>query len=255
MSNMNAYQSGGFYLSTDGGQNWDEVITNGFVAGDYMISNDNRFLAGTWGYGIRKSEDGGVNWVNTTEGNDFPVLGLIHYDGDTLYSCGNGGVYISTNNGDDWAHLCLEDQMQSVIATPHKLFACDLTEVYSSNRFTDDWSILDNNPLPHSTGDLAWNGEKLFLSGNAGGQDAVYLSVDEGENWIHANGINQFYKIYFGANYMLSASYDGVYLSTDGGLNWSHLGLTNVQAITVYENLVFAGTGYDGIWTYPLSSI
>lgn len=258
ISGGNINSSGGLYYSLDNGTTWQNINTTGFTPCRHLISSNSRLIAGTWSDGIIKSDNGGKNWIKTNTPTDFSVLDMIYGNGDTLYVGGNGGVYISVDNGENWTHIGLDIQVFNIAATRNFLFATMNTGIiYSTNKSTLDWDTIESQSidLPTNPYGLASNGDVILLSEASMGANGIYLSTDAGNNWIKANGMLHFHEIFFGDGFLLSASKDGVYYSSDNGENWLNMGLTNVQSIFVNQDIVFAGTGYDGIWKRPISTL
>jgi len=95
-----------FYSDNDG-TNWN-TTTNGLVSftpSAFAINNQGEIFLSTLGYGIYKTIDNGINWINKTgAGPEYSCL-VINADG--LIYAGTRGywVYRSFNNGDTWELL------------------------------------------------------------------------------------------------------------------------------------------------------
>ena len=111
-------------------------------------------------------------------------------------------------------------------------------------------------------GPLIFKNNNIFLATDSG----VFLSTDNGENWIPKNnGIHLTKTLHFdistfiihGDNIFVPAT-GGIYKSTDNGDNWiptKNNGLTdhygngvNISSLSICGNNFFVGTGYDGIF-------
>lgn len=98
---------------------------------------------------------------------------------------------------------------------------------------------------------LAVSGNNLYAGTlNAG----VFLTSDEGENWIEANsGLtdNQIWSLAVSASSIYAGTENGVFITTDNGSNWSEAssGLTDgtVYSFVVSGSDLFAGTD-DGVF-------
>ncbi|MGA2297563.1 MAG: T9SS type A sorting domain-containing protein [FCB group bacterium] len=116
-------------------------------------------------------------------------------DGNNTYACLDGGVYLTTNNGENW------------IPKNGELNAFKGQSLFS----------------------IAKCGNNIFVGTL---NDGIYLSTDKGDNWLHkSNGIpflqNGPMKYYFDVsgiivseNNIFAIAFGGLYLSTDNGDNW-----------------------------------
>jgi photosystem II stability/assembly factor-like uncharacterized protein len=114
----------GFYKTTDGGENWVEVITAPDNTIVYTLTPDpnspSTFFAGTWPDGVYKSTDGGENWHALDTGlgvGTFVSLVSSPQDPRTLYGVGlNSGMgtkqvegnlsfYVSQDGGEHWSRV------------------------------------------------------------------------------------------------------------------------------------------------------
>lgn len=88
--------NGGIYKSTDGGNNWEEVISSNAVFGKRYAFNDLKFFDDKIGFAVGqsglivKSADGGNSWALLDAG-ETSHLNALRF--------GNGKVYIAANNG------------------------------------------------------------------------------------------------------------------------------------------------------------
>ena len=125
----NATDSGfkGLYRSTDSGTTFSTMATSpnllgyetdgsdsggqGFYDLAVVVSPTNPNIVTTGGVNHWQSTDGGVNWVNTS----YWASGEVHADvhelnylpgsSTTMYSCHDGGIHISTDNGNNWTDI------------------------------------------------------------------------------------------------------------------------------------------------------
>jgi photosystem II stability/assembly factor-like uncharacterized protein len=118
-----SYPSGGkllgLYRSTDGGNNWTSQTTTPNYLGEQgwydnsivVKPNDpNTVIVG--GIDIYSSSTGGTSleqksdWATTnTDMFAHADIHCLKYNGSVLYCCSDGGVYKSTNDGNDWTDL------------------------------------------------------------------------------------------------------------------------------------------------------
>jgi type IX secretion system substrate protein len=84
------------------------------------------------------------------------------------------------------------------------------------------------------------------------GGDGVYISLNNGVNWIHSSMQNQSIRSLAvnGNNFFAGTIVDGIYLSTDNGLNWDQSSLKDktIFALLVSGNNLYAGTENYGVY-------
>ncbi|MEO8724834.1 MAG: glycoside hydrolase, partial [Acidobacteriaceae bacterium] len=114
--------NGGFFKSTDGGDNWTQLtgrgLPDGITQANIAIapSNSNRVYAAVAtakGVGIYRSDDQGANWTRTTTdprpearigGGDLPLPKVDPKNPDVLYVCSTV-VWKSSDGGKTWFGL------------------------------------------------------------------------------------------------------------------------------------------------------
>lgn len=95
---------GKVFYSDNEGSTWNST-TSGLVSSTpsaFAKNNFNEIFLSTLGYGIYKSTDNGINWVNKTgAGWDYSSL-IINSDGSIYAGTRGNWVYRSLNNGENW---------------------------------------------------------------------------------------------------------------------------------------------------------
>ncbi|HTR80587.1 MAG TPA: T9SS type A sorting domain-containing protein [Bacteroidota bacterium] len=240
-------------------------------------------FAGTWGAGVFLSTDNGTSWAPVNFGLTCPFVDALAVDADSATGTNlfagtyGGGVFLSTNNGKSWSGVNAssagsQSLQQSALLVkglavgssdnggPH-VFARTGAGIFLTTDRGASWTVAssagDNGPLTVINGTL--------FSGTDGG---VSLSTNEGTSWTAVNsGLTYPYINAFaaapnrngGVNLFAGTYGAGVFLSTNSGKNWTqaNTGLMNVRypfqnadlvnALAVYDTLLFAGTG-SGIY-------
>jgi len=255
--------SGGVFLSTNDGSNWNATGLQGPIVSTLAINGTN-FFAGT-PYGIFHSTNNGTSWsdLNTFFSNN-DVRALV-FSGTNLFAgTYGGGVYRSTNNGLNWAVTGLTSTIViAFVVRGTNLFAGTFADgVYLS---TDDgtiWTEVNSGLTGNHVTSLTVSSTNLF----AGTNDGVFLSTNNGSNWnaiglqdtlvsaLAASGTN----LFAGTSNILGIS-GGIFLSLNNGINWTEVssGLPNtgILALTISGTNLFAGTVSSGVWRRPLSQM
>jgi len=208
----------GVYRSTNNGTNWTAVNTNLTSTNVYSFAVDmsNNLYAGT-GDGVFSLPFPYTTW--TAAGLTGNGVGALVYSNPNLFAGIYGsGVFLSTDNGTNWAAV--------------------------------------NTGLTNlNVNALIMNGGNLFAGTDGGG---VFLSTNNGTNWTAVNtGLTNLTVHAFAAAgpNLFAGTDDRVFLSTDNGTSWTPvntgLNLSNntVHALAVIGGKLVAGTHLDGVWS------
>ncbi|MEA3445021.1 MAG: T9SS type A sorting domain-containing protein [Bacteroidota bacterium] len=246
----------GLYKSTDGGQNWQQVLFVDEDAGiiDMIVvpNNTQTIYASSWNrirnnsesiiYGtdtkIFKSTNGGNTWNILSNGLPTSVMSRIGIcmsasDTSLLYAVyvntnlNIGGLYKTTDAGASWTSL--------PISNP-------LSYAYSSF----GWYFGQIRISPYNNNELFILGVDLYKSMNGG---ASWNAV--GPNWA----TNDFYAdkhdlVYIDSLTIVCSTDGGLYKSTDGGYNWTDIdNIPNTQfyrvAVDPHNPGCYAGGSQD----------
>ncbi len=222
-----AENSGGCYLSNNGGESWQLVeglpgtrfsqVTFGSDETMYAWSNGPSSVAQE---GLYKSTDGGVTWVNTGPniGSWFEteIFSLVASttDQDLVFIGGNNFgvngwesmIYRTINGGMQWDNVYMGPEMDSFTflfidpnSDDQKIYAgygnqTDHAGFIKSTDGGDNWSDL-NSGIPSTN---KWGGAIVcdplnsnVLYGGVGGfgnlNGTIYKSLDEGNSWIQTS--------------------------------------------------------------------
>ncbi|MEP7341862.1 MAG: hypothetical protein ABI977_29280, partial [Acidobacteriota bacterium] len=252
-SDLFAGTGDGIFLSRDGGSNWTSVsggLTNRNVTA--LAASGNRVFAGTTN-GVFVSTNDGQNWQAASNGLlGTSVLTLAVSDGNLLAGSLNGGVALSTNNGQSWMEVLHLASTYAVTAKDNNVFAGPIDYgVYRSTNNGRTWTQANNGLNSPFVFVLAFVGDTLF----AGTPDGLFLSPDDGRNWrltdlVRGGGIGTIavcgHNLFVGKGTRITGfSGASVLLSTDDGKSWTTVsGLSNIRplALAVQGNTLFAGT-------------
>jgi len=193
------------------------VQCNGIWGGSiiYSLVSGNYIFAGTNGNGVYISSNNGQNWTQTSLNNHF--ISSLAISGNTVVAgLLDGGVYISSNNGQSWT--------QTSLMTGYACYAVGIS------------------------------GNYIFAGVNAGLSYCCFISSNNGVNWWNPSCmwdspphafVTSGNKIYAGAY----GTNSGVYLSINNGLSWlSILSPGHINALAVNGNTIIAGFYAVGVY-------
>ncbi|MFH1120132.1 MAG: T9SS type A sorting domain-containing protein [Bacteroidota bacterium] len=256
--------TGGIFRTTDGGDNWSSLSDNYLTTGVLSIQVDpqhkERIFIGTghlgfgraYGYGVMKSNDGGITWEQTglnshTLTSNFTVrrIALLPQQPDALLALVNtefrlkGYIYRSADGAQTWEEVYTDDgaelfSIKSDPVNPDVIYA-------TGNRFlksTDaglHWIDLSTS-LPLDTNYVFSRVEVAKSSHNS---DLLYVMAE----------------VYDTTGFNLSARLD-LFKSVDGGETYSKINL-EYNPLAGYWKLEFAiSPAHDdefylgGVWLY-----
>lgn len=184
------------------------------------------YYFGATGGGVWKTEDGGLNWKNVSDGyfntGSVGAIAVSSWDANVVYvgmgetpmrgNVSHGdGVYKSTDSGKTWTHIGLEDTSQiSRIRihprNPDLVYVAALGHVYGPNEQRGVFRSQD--------GGKTW--EKVLYRDDKSG--AVDMILDPNNPRIIYAALWEFYR----TPYSLSSGGpgSGLFKSTDGGDTW-----------------------------------
>ena len=304
----------GVFVSTDGGTDW-KAVNSGLDNLDVqsIIANGGVLFAGTYGGGVFRSTDGGASWTAVNSGiKDMEIHVLATYGTDILagttprdglpafitsqdyYMADSGQVYLSTDNGGNWA--VIDTGLFTVNALASSGNAILVAGIFGTERSTDNggtWASSDSG-LSYSTGrglsitptvlTIQSEGGDLYAGTESAG---VYRSTDGGISWSgNLSGLTKSWpNVIVPSTFSIPAvdadstevfcsslnSYPdgselGVYAAlreggawsqVDSGLDGNFTGLLEpaVRALAVSDGYLFGGTNGFGVWRVPLSNV
>ena len=230
----------GVYKSTDSGITWTAVNDGmeSLTVGDMLINgNDPNILMAGTNQGIWRTEDGGSNWEQVSNNNDYGDMAFKPGDFNTVYATGNGKFYKSVDGGVNWEWV--NDGIQSAArmviavtpANPELVYVCSAT-TYEFHKFykssdsgtnfvtqSDSPNILGWAADGSGDGGQAWY--DLCMAADPVDSNIVYVggirmkkSIDGGQTWLD---INPGY-LHVDQHECSFSPYNGdLYLANDGG--------------------------------------
>lgn len=255
----------GAYLSTDTSANYISSNNGNDAVGPTRgFTKDSIYIYTCTSQGAFRSLDNGTTWVSKSVGlTNLLGSGILNV-GTRLFYVGPTGVFMSTDQGDNWnaAGLSTTD-VRSIAAISDTLYVgTNGAGIYKSMDWGVNW-VTVNNGLGGSVNFRAIEskGNTLFAGGPIG--TGVYRSNDFGANWtLLAGGLASGSYRGFTSNSQLivAGSFGGgVFYSIDNGDNWIAIntGLTNLTIFDLELNnsYIIAATNTQGIFRFALSNL
>lgn len=188
----------------------------------------------------------------------FGEINSLTASGGTLFAATEKGIFITTDNGDNWIEKnngLTNLYVNSIVVKGEYIFAATDGGVFLSTNNGDEWSgvLIKEGSSTINTRSLAIKDGIIFAATNSKG---VYLSKDNGKNWKVTNsGLTSLdmRAISVGNKNIFVGTYDnGLFRSTNNGDSWSKIdsGLTDkyILSITANGDSVFVGTLFKGLF-------
>jgi photosystem II stability/assembly factor-like uncharacterized protein len=175
----------------------------------------------------------------------------IAIDGDRIFAGTSNGIYLSTDNGDNWSPLITWTdpfEVRSIAIIGNNIFAGTFGNGLLLS--TDNGTNWKNCAFPHSgIQTIAVSDNKIFIGKF---YDGVYLSTDMGNTWIEKhNGLHYITadisvnSIAIKDNNIFAGTSQGIFLSTDNGDNWIKKKSSQYEVMSI----VFSGDNiFAGMW-------
>lgn len=267
----------GIYLTTNNGGDWTKLVngipstsqikTISFV-GTNLVVGEATVNEGSQGLFV--STNYGTEWSHLNWGLPKYCANGIAVNNGKILDATCGGIYRSTNGGDNWNKPTIHGDYDwadfTAIAFRSNLsgFAGDVNGYsYSTTTGGDDWNAMARIEEGATVTSLAYISTYIFASTKpymAGVEGGVYMSLDNAESWTRvSNGLPTLAdtntvvtSLAVSGSNLFAGTGHGVYLSTDNGTSWNKVsnGLTGiwVYALAVKGTELFAGTLGQGVF-------
>ncbi|MBI5401995.1 MAG: T9SS type A sorting domain-containing protein [Ignavibacteriae bacterium] len=217
--------SSGVYRSNDFGMNWSYYSISDKSISDFAKIGTTLFAA--IGSFVYKSTNVGFTWSPSSDFNRFTrclsVSGNELYSGTEVVS-GNGGIYKSTNFGQNWTNSLNNAKVISIATNGPNIYAA-----------------------------------LIYVTGSIG--RGVYLSTNSGQNWspTSLNYLDIFTLAISGSN-VIAGSDSGIFVTTNNGTTWAKKNqgfdtIPSINNLLIKNEFVFAGTWGKSVWRRSLSEI
>ena len=165
-----------------------------------------------------------AQWVPTNGPNTEGFIQCFATDGNNIVAgTKNEGVFLSTNGGINWSQICNGLPRNSN----------DTTTFFKITSIAIDGT----NIFAGTTGPYSWQCVIYFSTNNGQSWDSTNVNNPFASQIISA--------IFINGNTLLSGNDDELYISTDNGNNWIFGPNVNAVCFAKYGNNIFAGTYFS----------
>lgn len=270
----------GVYKSSNAGDNWVKVTSSstinllgwepdgsdqggqGWYDLSLAVSPTNAEMVFVGGVNIWRTSNSGTNWTLVGHWTGAGGADYVHADihmlkyspWNKLFGCTDGGIYNTTNNGEEWSDLSdglkiLQSYRMSSSATDEDIIMVGNQDNGSYMRVNNEWvSVLGGDGMEclvdHTNPKIVY-GEfyfgNIFKSTN-GGYNFSYVSPADNGAWVTP------YVMHPTDHNTLYAGYSVLYKTTDGGNTWNTISESfggNLNAIAIApsnDNYIYAAT-------------
>ena len=194
--------SGGLWRSDDGGVNWTTFTDNlpSLGISDIQINYNNpdimyigtgdRDGGDSYGYGVMKSYDAGINWVLSREGmGNVTVSKMVMHNSnpDIIIAATSKGIYKTTNAGTNWYLTTSENFFKDLKYKPGDmmvLYAAQQGDFFRSADGGETWTETGVAELPSDgrfvIGVSPANNNTVYVAVADGPFTGLYESLDSG---------------------------------------------------------------------------
>lgn len=185
------YSNGdGVYYSSDDGESWTNLGLKDTIVQSVCVTGVGKIFAGTYLYGLFYSDDFGKTWKEKNNGNlDQDIFRIKQNSKGELFTCSesNGGIHMSTNNGENWKRIGLPFSSIKSLGMNKKdktFFACDYQILFRYDKLENYWQPLAKF---NSIQKILMKNDSLYLLNK---NKYLNFSTDNGNNWETINLVN-----------------------------------------------------------------
>jgi len=204
---------------------------------------------------------GGIEWTNINDGlpNDISISDLaVDPDNSSIIyaAVGSGGVYKTTNSGDNWiditngldisstkryngqgGYAMAVDSNNIYLGCSGRIFKC----ATNSTNWVDITGTMTISPWAALS--IVVQSDGIYVGNDSG----VYKSTNTGTSWVRMNSLSNC-KVVTGTTTgnLYAFNYSGLLVTTDGGQSWGTVSSLSFSDLLVYQDAMYATT-YNNI--------
>lgn len=252
------YSNGnGLFYSANGGGSWTQSGLAGKVVLSLVFDSEGNLYAGTLNDGLYKTSDAGRNWIQYQNGlyrKDVYRLKINQQDdifvgsegnGQTGY--GDGGVFRSTNGGDQFDQVGLPVSLvrNIVFSGDSVIIAATPSGIQKYNRLMHTWE----NAGLYKVEAVTITPSNIIYAATQ--DEGLYKSTDLGKSWtltnLTADTLMPVYNVLaLNDDTLFASTFYNLRKSTDGGNSWEILPIItgdNARGLFFNNNILWV-TGY-----------
>ncbi|MBS1492855.1 MAG: T9SS type A sorting domain-containing protein [Bacteroidetes bacterium] len=253
----------GIYSSTNNGTNWTQTVMNNRCVNS-IIQYGSYFLAGT-DYGAWVSENSGANWtissINNRNVEEFTIIGNNIFAASIIDTV---GIFRSANNGYTWIPTGFTNHgaVTSLAVNGNYLYAGCGNGVYLSTNNGNNFTSIG---LTYKVIDcMATLGGHLYAASSYPGAGGLFHTTNNGISWSNDTagmGSKIIYNFCVSGENLFAGTNGGIYLSTNHGTTWikKNTGFGNytppIFKLFTTNNYIFAGTYGKSVWRRSYTDI
>jgi photosystem II stability/assembly factor-like uncharacterized protein len=267
---------GQIYTSNDAGKSWQLAVNFNrpqMVLDQLIIDSRDSNVIYTSGHrgsdpgGFFKSKDGGVTWKEAKELKNEAIHAMIQSskNPDLLLVGTVGGVWISTDSGEDWKKIESSTaplKVNSLAIDPidtNIIYAGTWWRAYKTTDGGKNWRLIKDGMIDDSDVfaiDIdPRNPDHIIASACSG----IYNSINKGEKWTKVNGIpsqsrrtRDILQHVGIPGTVYAATTEGFWMSSDSGKSWvltttRQLEINSIAVHPENPNRVYIGTNNYGV--------
>ncbi len=256
----------GAYISTDNGDNWQQ-INNGLPVSpnvkDFAANGSTLYCAVYPENKLYATTNSGQNWLPT---NTYPsnyYTQAVAYSGGYLFAGCDQMTVSSTNGGSNWMQMNSGSYARNIVSfviNGNILYAGTSSYgVYFAFLNGNSWTQIGSGLGTAIIHEMAYGNNALYAACNRG----IQSTTNNGANWVQLNSSLANTQVQalslLGTNIFISAQ-NKVHFTSNNGANWQDItaGLPsnpNVFSLAYNDTYVFAGLSTGAVYRLLLSSV
>jgi photosystem II stability/assembly factor-like uncharacterized protein len=194
-------------------------------------------------------------------------ISLLKTNGDNVYMVSDSGLYVSSDNGDNWILKNKELNKYENIGfeiIKNKIYYANKYYIFISENNGDTWKKIDLNKLKLSISKFTALNDSLIIIASEFMDQSLYLSTDSGDNWTIIESFNgEIINLTHSSDgeFFFVQTYDKLYVSKDHLTTWdtknlesfhifSEIQFINNYLFTKRLDSLFTSSDYGSSWTY-----
>lgn len=179
------------------------------------IEDDGNILAATNGGGLFQSTDMGQNWINICQS---PYILNVKKINNTILAATDTGLIRSTNNGSTWEFTTVRSGVENCaieVNTNGDVWAAGMNRLYKS---TDGGLTFDSTNIldfMYLDRNNLFVNDSIIVFGEIVTGSGIYFSTDYGETWSNKYNYRTINSVKGNGNYIIAGTFNDIIYTTD----------------------------------------